>query len=201
MSVPVTFIRHGKTAGNLRGAYIGKTDEPLCPEGKDALRERLADGFYPPEPGLLLVSPLARCRETAAILYPGAEPRPVADFRETDFGEFEGKSYADLNGNPDYQRWIDSGGQTAFPGGEEPAAFRVRCATAFRAETAGLSDGSKLTIVCHGGTIMAILGAFSSPRRDFYSWQAQNGGGFRGMLDPKTGQIFEITPLTGRKDG
>ena len=27
------FIRHGQTAGNLRHNYVGRTDEPLCPEG------------------------------------------------------------------------------------------------------------------------------------------------------------------------
>ena len=37
-------IRHGKTAGNLAGRYIGcRTDEPLCPEGIAQLRE----GRYP----------------------------------------------------------------------------------------------------------------------------------------------------------
>ena len=34
------------------------------------------------------------------------------------FGSFEGKTYFDLNGNEDYQRWIDSGGTLPFPGGE-----------------------------------------------------------------------------------
>ena len=39
-------IRHGKTAGNLAGRYIGcRTDEPLCPEGIAQLRE----GRYPAE--------------------------------------------------------------------------------------------------------------------------------------------------------
>ena len=30
----------------------------------------------------------------------------------------------------------------------------------------------------HGGTIMAILDAFSSPHKDYYDWQVGNGEGF-----------------------
>ena len=29
----VTFIRHGKTFGNLQHRYVGRTDEELCDEG------------------------------------------------------------------------------------------------------------------------------------------------------------------------
>ena len=54
MSVLVTFIRHGKTAGNLRGAYIGKTDVPLCPEGAAALREGWRTAFTRPNRGFCL---------------------------------------------------------------------------------------------------------------------------------------------------
>ncbi|MDR4022422.1 MAG: phosphoglycerate mutase family protein, partial [Eubacteriales bacterium] len=35
----IILIRHGKTAGNIKGRYIGKTDEPLCEEGINEIRE------------------------------------------------------------------------------------------------------------------------------------------------------------------
>ena len=51
----LVLIRHGKTAGNLQKRYIGRTDEPLCPEGKkgddskaDALSRRPARLFESP---------------------------------------------------------------------------------------------------------------------------------------------------------
>lgn len=200
MSIQLTFIRHGKTAGNLRGAYIGKTDEALCPEGISALLDNKIAGFYPDKPGILLASPLKRCTETAELLFPDAEIRKISDFRETDFGEFEGKSYADLNGNPDYQRWIDSGGTTPFPGGESPEDFKKRCVAAFRELMKEIPEQSTVTIVCHGGTIMAILDANSFPHRDFYDWQAKNGGGFRCVYCPETGYLEEITPLGDRRN-
>ena len=40
----VVLIRHSKTAGNLKGRYIGTTDEPLCEEGIRLLGEKLSGG-------------------------------------------------------------------------------------------------------------------------------------------------------------
>ena len=33
----VYLIRHGQTQGNLERRYIGSTDQPLCPAGREAL--------------------------------------------------------------------------------------------------------------------------------------------------------------------
>ena len=35
----IYFIRHGATAGNLEKRYIGRTDEELCTEGIERLKE------------------------------------------------------------------------------------------------------------------------------------------------------------------
>ena len=41
----IILVRHGKTAGNLEGRYIGsRTDEPLCEEGIHALEEKVREG-------------------------------------------------------------------------------------------------------------------------------------------------------------
>lgn len=68
MKILVYLIRHGKTEGNLKKAYIGVTDQPLCLEGRAEL-ERLAGCF--PLPDEVWHSPLCRCAQTAEILYPG----------------------------------------------------------------------------------------------------------------------------------
>lgn len=201
MPVNITLIRHGKTAGNLRGAYIGKTDEPLCPEGKEALVALLQQKLYPTSEGMILLSsPLRRCLETAELLFPGVSVQVVPDFRETDFGDFEGKSYQDLNGNDVYQKWIDSGGKDGFPGGETPQQFQQRCVRAFSEQIKSLPDNSYVVIVCHGGTIMAILDAFSDPHRDFYDWQVKNGCGYTGCYDPESGLIRDITPIREQEE-
>ena len=73
-------IRHGMTAGNREKRYIGMTDEKLCPIGREALNQEKKRGLYPAA-DLLFSSPLVRCLETAAILYPGQEPLLIEAFR------------------------------------------------------------------------------------------------------------------------
>ena len=75
----------------------------------------------------VFVSPMLRCRQTAEILFPQIPQIEIDPWREMDFGEFEGRNYAQLNGDPRYQAWIDSGGTLAFPGGESREAFIARC--------------------------------------------------------------------------
>ena len=183
-------IRHGKTAGNLLGRYIGsRTDEPLCDEG----REELA-GKQLPEVERLYVSPMKRCVETAEILWPGFDRKKmqkVTDLRECGFGDFENKNYKELSGNGDYQAWIDSNGTLPFPNGESMDAFKSRCLEAFAriveevsgAEQEWIASGKtgifRAGIVVHGGTIMAILEQYGYPKAAYFDYQVKNGCGYR----------------------
>ena len=191
--ISILFIRHGKTAGNLAGRYVGRTDEPLCPAGREALR-----AVAPPNADAVFVSPLRRCRESAELLFPALAPVAVPGLEECDFGEFEMKNYAELNGRADYQAWIDSGGELPFPGGESRAGFQARCCRAFAELAATLlrPDGpERPALVVHGGTIMAILSRYGQPRRDYFDWQAKNGAGYRAELAWVDGEprLSEIT--------
>ena len=183
-------IRHGKTAGNLLGRYIGsRTDEPLCDEGREGLA-----GKQLPEVERLYVSPMKRCVETAEILWPEFDRKniqKVTDLRECDFGDFENKNYKELSGNGDYQAWIDSNGTLPFPNGESMDAFKSRCLEAFAqiveevsgAEQEWIASGKtgmfRAGIVVHGGTIMAILEQYGYPKRAYFDYQVKNGCGYR----------------------
>lgn len=183
-------IRHGKTAGNLLGRYIGsRTDEPLCDEGREGLA-----GKKLPEVERLYVSPMKRCVETAEILWPGFDQKKmqkVTDLRECDFGDFENKNYKELSGNGDYQAWIDSNGTLPFPNGESMDAFKSRCLEAFArivedvsgAEQEWIASGKtgifRAGIVVHGGTIMAILEQYGYPKAAYFDYQVKNGCGYR----------------------
>ena len=166
-------IRHGKTRGNLEGRYIGsRTDEPLCPEGIEELKL-----YCYPKVQKVFVSPMRRCLETASLLCPDLSPETVPDFRECDFGLFENKNYAELNGRKDYQAWIDSGGNLPFPQGESRRQFTDRTLAAFRSIIHHGKD-KDVALIAHGGTIMAIMEAFAFPRRDYYDYQVKNGCGY-----------------------
>ena len=57
----VDLIRHGQTGGNAEKRYVGRTDEPLCPEGILKLlqtAERQKQGKSDPQ--LIFSSPMLR---------------------------------------------------------------------------------------------------------------------------------------------
>lgn len=171
----IYLIRHGMTAGNQKQRYIGITDEPLCLEGREALSEICC-----PEPELLFVSPLLRCRETAEIIFPGKQQEICQMLSECNFGDFENKNYLELTHNPDYQAWVDSNGTLPFPNGESREAFRKRTLEEFNRIVGACFEKEINTaaFVVHGGTIMNIMEAYGSPSRDFYNWHVKNGRGY-----------------------
>lgn len=89
-------IRHGLTAGNLQGLYIGSgSDLPLCDEGRAQLKTLKKDFDYPVVP-LVFTSPMKRATETAEILFPGVRQIELDDLREMAFGKFEGRAVQEL---------------------------------------------------------------------------------------------------------
>ncbi|MCD8323417.1 MAG: histidine phosphatase family protein [Clostridiales bacterium] len=172
----ILLIRHGKTGGNQEGRYIGRTDEPLLETARESLHLSPYRDF---DPDVIYISPMRRCRETAAILFLNREMIVCDGLRETDFGLFENKNYEELKEEPAYREWLDSGGRSAFPGGEDGAAFRIRCRKAFEdcLDDARHKGVRKIAFVVHGGTIMSIMEAYGTPKGDFYRWQVKNGEG------------------------
>lgn len=182
----ILLIRHGLTAGNLEKRYIGRTDEPLCPEGVSELRKCRF-----PRCAVLVSSPMRRCVQTAEILFPAQEIYICEALRECDFGGFEGRNYAGLNGDPAYQAWIDSGGNLPFPGGESPVGFRERCCDGFRQMTQTYSGTESIALTVHGGTIMSILSQFALPHRDYYDWTTANAHGWLCSFDGHSLTVLE----------
>ena len=185
----VRLIRHFATEGNLEKRYIGVTDEEIKAECvPECALKKEENGQYGKEngrakwePELVIVSPLRRCRQTAEILFPGAEQIVCEKMRECDFGLFEGKNYLELTGDPAYQSWIDSGGTESFPSGEDPMDFRRRCICGFGEMMEKMIEEKrqKVGVVVHGGTIMSVMEAFDPGKQEFYHWQVKNGNGFR----------------------
>lgn len=169
----LNFIRHGKTCGNIKKRYIGRTDEGLCEEGIKYLKN-----MKYPYCDVVFSSPLQRCIQTAEIIYPNKKMTVFEGFRECDFGDFEGKNYAELSGSADYRKWIDSGGKMTFPNGENPQDFKERCTSEFVRAVREIGGNTAVSLVVHGGTIMAVMEKFGVPQRDYYGWQTENGHGF-----------------------
>lgn len=185
--IELYLIRHGATKANREHRYLGRTEEPLSEEGREALKAFQKKGIYPDPASLqaLFVSPMERCRETAELLFGDCEQHMIPEFREMDFGLFEGKNYQDLRGNAQYQAWIDSNGTLPFPKGESREDFIARCRRGFeemlRIVTAeGISrneERKNIAAVVHGGTIMAVCSSFTDG--EYFDFQIGNGEGYR----------------------
>lgn len=213
MKIEIIFIRHGKTLGNTLGKYIGVTDEKLCDIGRKELLALQAKGCYPPFEDIFQIyeSPMLRCRQTRELLYPltineetelTTKVCQVPDLRECNFGEFENKNYKELNGNENYQRWIDSNGTLPFPGGESREEFIERTSMAFlwcvedirkKWKSNPIGKIPRAVFVVHGGTIMAVLHRFAG--KDYFECQVKNGQALKmeyckGILSDKGKMLF-----------
>lgn len=105
---------------------MGVTEEALSGEGRKQL-EILAEKDILKKPWLLFISPMLRCQESAGILFPGRKAYPIEEWREMNFGAYEGKNYEDLKNDSYYQKWIDSNGTLPFPEGESQQEYIKRC--------------------------------------------------------------------------
>ena len=180
---------------------MGRTDESLTQEsletlGKEAKKIRELAG----KPAAIITSPMKRCLETAEILFPEKLYEHVpriqkAGLSECDFGTFEYKNYLELSGDAEYQHFIDTLGREGFPGGETTEAFKARTVKAFQEIWKEISSQAEqeadrtLVFVVHGGTIMAVMEAFSEEKKSYYDWQVGNGEGVLGKMDASDGQI------------
>lgn len=184
-TLKIHLIRHGATDANYDGRYIGcKTDLPLAPEGLNELR-LLKDDIDYPEIERLYSSPMLRCRQTGAVLYPDFEPVMVEELKEYDFGLFENKTAAELESNPNFIPWT-SGRLSAPPGGEDNSEFIKRICVGFNKIVLDMIEGglTESAVIMHGGAIMMLLGVSAVPRHKPVEWTADNGRGYSVRVTP-----------------
>ena len=149
MPTELWLIRHGQTEWSQTGQHTGRTDIPLTPHG-----ESLATSLQPhlsAQPfSLVLSSPLLRARDTARL---AGFPSPTLDpdLAEWDYGQFEGKTSADIHRtHPAWSIWTGP-----WPGGEtlEAVAERAR-----RVIDRSLQVEGRVAVFAHGH-ILRVLAA------------------------------------------
>ena len=131
-------------------------------------------------PKTVMITSLQRTRQTAEVLFPDAELVVADGLKEMAFGVFEGRNYREMERDPQYRAWVETGCEGRCPGGESKEEFCQRVCTAFAALVdAALAAGEpQLVIVAHGGTQMAAMERFAVPHKNYYSWCAPAAGGF-----------------------
>lgn len=141
-------IRHPRPAVTP-GICYGRSDLPLT-EPPDALAYALKRLL--PEDFALYASPLQRARLLAEAL---GTPRIDPRLQEIDFGEWEGRSFAEIGGAID--AWAEDPLGFRAPGGESPSEMAARANQAFAAIQAR-HGAQTVVIVAHGGPLRAIVG-------------------------------------------
>ncbi len=186
----IKIIRHGKTVGNIEKKYVGFTDDPLSQEGILELKQ-LIGTYQAKDP--VFVSPMSRCVDTARLYFPKQQLQAVEDLRECNFGRWEMKSAKELSDDQEYQTWIDSNGTLPFPEGESLETFSKRCVDGFfQVMASGQED---ITIVAHGGTIMAILSALGNENKSYFDYWCENGRGYSFIWNSEKKKIEEIEKI------
>ena len=153
-------LRHGQTPLSVQKRYAGRSDVPLTEVGVGqaaAAAKRLASAGI----GLIVTSPLLRAARTAQEVaeVTGAPVLTDEGFRETDFGAWEGLTFAEVR-----QRWPAE--MTAWladpavapPGGESLAEVSARVTGALRRVLAD-REQQTILIVSHVTPIKTLVAA------------------------------------------
>jgi len=152
--VPLVAIRHAPTAWNAERRLQGRTDVPLSPEGEAAARSWRIDQTW--QGYRIIASPLARAATTARLLFPARTIASDARLIEMSFGDWEGKSLAELRGAPgsDAESRERMGLDFQPQGGESPRQVQARIAPLL-AEIAIRREPT--VIVTHKAVLRALL--------------------------------------------
>jgi probable phosphoglycerate mutase len=158
---PFVLIRHGATEWNAQGRIQGRSDPPLSVAGRRAVEAwrmpeemRGANGAA----WTWLTSPLARARQTAALLCSALErapARPEPALIEMHWGAWEGRRLHELRaeGGPAMAAAEARGLDFRPPGGESPREVQRRLLPLLESLAAA---GRPAIAVSHKGVIRAL---------------------------------------------
>jgi probable phosphoglycerate mutase len=163
-------LRHGETPLSVEKRFSGSGDPELTERGlaqAQAAAERLTEWDL----GVVVSSPRARARQTAAAVAAVAGLDVVVDndIAETDFGEWEGHTFAEIAKRwpEEMSAWLASP-DVAPPGGESFTATFARVRAA-RDRLVTAYAGQTLVVVSHVTPIKAMLrDALDAPTHALY---------------------------------
>ena len=153
-------LRHGQTPMSVEKRYAGRTDVPLTEAGLTqaaAAAKRLASAGI----DAIVTSPLQRTVQTAEAVAAVTGVPVTADegFRETDFGDWDGLTFAEVRERwpAEMTAWL-ADPQIAPPGGESFAEVSERV-TAALARVLADRAGQRVLIVSHVTPIKTLVAA------------------------------------------
>ncbi|MGJ4928827.1 histidine phosphatase family protein [Bradyrhizobium sp. HKCCYLS2038] len=156
MTTTIHLIRHGhhpllgrNLCGRMAGVALddqGRRDTKIC--------ARLID----PAPSLIQSSPQLRALQTAELIAHqyglSVEIAPALD--ELDVGDWTGRSFAELDTDPAWQRWNVKRGSSTPPHGESMAAVQQRMMSHV-AQLCRTQGNACIVLVSHAEPIRAVI--------------------------------------------
>ncbi|MCE5290453.1 MAG: bifunctional RNase H/acid phosphatase [Nocardiaceae bacterium] len=152
-------LRHGQTALSIEQRYSGRGNPPLTETGLAQAKAAAESIAKRPDIGAIVRSPLGRTMQTAAEVGHaiGIEPVVMPELIETDFGSWEGLTFAEAAAQypSEHRRWL-SDETVAPPQGESFATVRERIITARNAICEQYADQT-VVVVSHVTPIKTLL--------------------------------------------
>jgi alpha-ribazole phosphatase len=152
-------VRHGEVAPEGRGKFLGFSDVDLSPQGRKQVRE-LAKYLKAIPIDRAYASDLKRAADTARIICAGRaiEPVPSPSFREMNMGDWDGKSWSEIQEtapsvDPNFFGDLKN---FYFPGGEKWSQFRTRVLKGFK-KLLQENRGLNILLAAHAGVNRVIL--------------------------------------------
>jgi len=159
MSLRLFVLRHGETASTRERRFAGWRDVPLTDAGLRQC-EAAAAALSGVAVSAVYASPLERARTSAeAIAKPHRLAVQVAPaFRELGFGEWEGRTRADVAAAyPElHDTWLTAPQTFTAPGGEALAAVSARVGAGIE-ELRAAHDGQVVVLVTHAVVTRLIV--------------------------------------------
>jgi 2,3-bisphosphoglycerate-dependent phosphoglycerate mutase len=186
-------IRHAETEANAsKKVWQGSSDTPLTMRGERqvaATAAHVATLHRRYAVDVIYVSSLPRAHRTAEAISKAIGLPVQVDhaLREFDLGDWEGRTWADLEDTENLSKRWDTDPHFAPPKGESPSIFQHRVVTAFES-LASVHRYHTVLVVTHGGVIRNLLGFWIGSGLD--DWQRWNAGNCSITILEKRGQTW-----------
>jgi probable phosphoglycerate mutase len=154
-------VRHGACDG-LGETLWGRAPRVVLNEEGKAQAQRVAERFGRVKLDAVYSSPLERALETAEAIARAAnlEVKQNAAFNEVDFGDWSGKSFAELERDERWRRFNTQRSVTKVPGGESFLDMQARVVAELDRLSAQHREKT-VVIVSHADVIKAAVGYVS----------------------------------------
>jgi probable phosphomutase (TIGR03848 family) len=187
----VLLLRHARTSANAGGGLAGRSPVELDSTGQaqaEQLRQRLA--------GLplaaVVTSPLARCQQTVRLALPDRQVDVEPRLTECGYGDWEGRTLAELTDEPLWTVVQQHPSAARFPGpdGEAMADMAARAVEAIRdwdARVTAEHGPDAIWLACsHGDVIKAVVADALGLHLDLFQ---------RIVVDPASVTAIRYTPV------